>query len=414
MITVRPVRRALVPVDDAAARRVSGPNYDEFQSDEEIWRLLQSEGAEILRITMAHCDAPSADAMLAEGSTEALDRAAANMERLIAGADTRVVENVLWIYEIEDPARPGVRQIGLGGMASVGEIRTEATPEGTILRNEFVHESKARGRADLVEATHAFIGTVNNTVPDADGRIARALEAHADSRPADYDANDESGCRHRVWLVSETDAVERFVKLLANEPEAYVADGNHRSAAAAMLGCPEFLAVFFTSDRMGIGPYNRLIRGVSFEAEDLLERLRASFEVETPGDLSAYAPSAGNDIGLFVGGSWHRLRPRAGTHDSSNAVECIDANIVQRLILNGALGISDSRDERINYVGGNKDAAYLEQRVVAEEFALAISLAPVTMTQFIEVCRQGRFMPPKSTWFLPKIRSGLLIALLED
>jgi uncharacterized protein (DUF1015 family) len=249
-------------------------------------------------------------------------------------------------------------------------------------------------------------------VQDQSGEFTAALEAVADSRPCDYAATDEAGNRHRVWLVVEPPETARLSDLLAAEPAAYVADGNHRSAAAAMLGREHFLAVFFPTARMHLEPYNRLLPACGLSSEALLEKLAGPFDVVPLGPLPSYRPAAVHEIGLYLRGNWRRLTPRPGTFDPHNAAQSIDANIVQRHIFDDILGIADPRDKRINYVGGNKDAAYLKARVDAGDYELALSLAPVTMGQFVAVCEQGLFMPPKSTWFDPKIRSGLVIALL--
>ncbi|MFQ5526671.1 MAG: DUF1015 family protein [Thermoanaerobaculia bacterium] len=409
MITLEAVERALVPVDSEAAARVSGPNYDEFQGDREIWELLQANPSSILRVTMAHCDVPSERTWVKEGSPEALERAAANTRELVASPDTREIEKMLWVYEI---AGASSRQIGVGGMARIGEIRTETTPDGVIIRNEGVREPKARGRADLIERTKAYVGVVNNTVEDSDDVLLDALSAHVQALEPDLTVEDEHGYEHRVWLVTEPEEITRFRGLLAAEPLAYVADGNHRSAAAGMLGRDRFLSVFFPSRTMGIAAYNRLIQCERPFAE-IRAAVETSFAIEDLGDIPGYQPERTHDVGLYSGGSWYRLTPRSSTYDSDNAVEVIDADIVQRKLFDEVMEIAAAADERLRYVGANKSAVYLRDEVDAGRAGYAVSLPAVTMDQFIEVCRQNRFMPPKSTWFVPKVRSGLVIALLD-
>ena len=412
MIIISPVKRALVPMDSLAAHRIMGPNYDEFQNDEEIWNILQEKPDCILRVTMAHCDQPHKEEILKDGSPEALDKAAENMRQLKGSPMTRVVENMLWVYEIRDRRRPELRQIGLGGAAKTKEIRTEETPEGSVIRNEGIREEKARGRALLIERTHSYIGTVNNTVEDADGKITAALEQYADARGYDYEATDEFGNKHRVWLVTEPEAIEDFIRLFAAETCAFVADGNHRSAAAALLGHEEYLAVFFTTDRMWLAPYNRLVQPQK-HIENWPEALSQSFDVEPLGDLAEFQPTATHEIGFYLPGNWFRLRPKQDTFDPNNAAQSIDSDIVQNRIFKDLLDIEDPRDEQLTFVGGNKSSAWLKSQVDQGLHAFAVTLPPVTMQQFVEVCKQNRFMPPKSTWFEPKIRSGLVTALLD-
>jgi uncharacterized protein (DUF1015 family) len=414
MITVTPVHHALVPVDSAAAARVSAPNYDEFLSDQEIWTLLQDNPTSVLRVTMAHCDADSPDAIGPGDSPDALTKAAVNMEQLSARALVKEVGDILWVYEIEDPHRPGVRQIGLGGMTRTDEIRTEANPRGTIIRNEGIREPKARGRANLIRATNAIIGTVNCGVDDASGELQSHLESHADGVPPDLEVVDEHTNRHRVWIVRDSRSIHRLQEILAQEPHAYVADGNHRSAAAAMLGCEHFLSVLFPARTMGIKPYNRLIGASALATDQLMSAVSDRFRVDTPAGIEPYQPTETHDIGLYAPEhGWLRLRPLPGTFDPNDAAEAIDHGLVQKNLFDHVFGITDAGDDRLAFVGSNKDVPWLQREVDEGRADYAVTLAAVTMGEFIEVCRQGRLMPPKSTWFEPKIRSGLVMALLD-
>ncbi|MCH7562553.1 MAG: DUF1015 domain-containing protein [Gemmatimonadetes bacterium] len=412
MITLNRVRRALVPVSSAAADRVSGPNYDEFQDDDEIGAYIQANTDSVLRVTMAHADPTTPAGLLKEGSDAALTRAAENMAALTVSELTRTVEGLLWVVEMTEPSRPGVRQVGLGGMARTDEIRTAETPEGCIIRNEDVREKQARGRADLIERTSAIVGTVNNAVDDATGAFAEALEQYADSRPCDLAVEDERGTRHRIWLVTEGEEISDLQALLAAKPRAYVADGNHRSAGAAMLGYAEFLAVFFPAPTMAIKPYNRLVEVKPDESDDDLRRIGKSFDVRELEGVDAYQPRDSDKIGLYRAGRWLELTPKPGTYDASNAAESIAAGIVQRNLFSAVLGIPDAGDVRLRFVGSNRDALYLRDRVDSGEYGYAVTLPAVTMREFIDVCMQDGLMPPKSTWFEPKLRSGLVIALL--
>lgn len=414
MITITPVPHALVPVDSAAAARVTAPNYDEFQSDREIWELLQDQPSSVLRVTMAHCDAASPDDIGRGDSPGALAKATSNMRELEKSPLVEHVRDILWVYEIDDPRRPGLRQIGLGGMARTDEIRTEANPGGTIIRNEGVREPKARGRADLIRATNAIIGMVNNAIDDASGGFQATLQAHADMTEPDLEVVDQHGNRHRTWIVRDAAAIRELQQLLAREPHAYVADGNHRSAAAAMLGYEHFLSVFFPAPTMGIRPYNRLVRVPARAQEEALAAIGERFHIDPPPAPGPFQPTDTHDIGLYSRQlGWVRLRPRDGTFDPDDAAEAIDHGLVQKNLFAPVFDIADAGDDRLTFVGSNRDAPWLQQEVDEGRATYAVTLAAVTMDEFIEVCRQNRLMPPKSTWFEPKVRSGLVMALLD-
>lgn len=411
MVTLNPIQRALVPADSQAAQGLCSPNYDEFQSDREIWDLLQRQPESVLRVTMPHCNASAPEEMLVDGSDAALEVAKVKMAELKEEAGTRIAENVIFLYEIVDQARANVRQIGLGGMARTDEIRTDATPNGVIIRNEGIREEKAKGRADLIEATDTIIGTVNLTVDDAEGTMLKSMLTYADGRDCDYEATDEDGNSHRIWLIRERSEVAPFQQAVAAEPHAYVADGNHRSAAAAMRGKGEFLTVFFPANTMGLAPYNRLVKAPGTTRVQLEESLAANFTIEEV-EETAYQPTDIHEIGLYIEGRWLKLVTQDSAYDAEDAAQSIDSDIVQRHLFDAALGIVDPRAKELTFVGGNRDANYLKERVDAGDHDLAVTLAPVTMEQFIAVCRQNKIMPPKSTWFHPKIRSGLVMALL--
>lgn len=413
MITIDPVSRALVPVDSAAADALGAPNYDEFQSDLEVWELLQQRPSSALRVSMPHCDVAAPEQIGAEDSEASLARARLNLAQLMDDPRTRVVHDLLWVYEITRPARHSSPQIGLGGMARTDEIRTSQQPAGSIIRNEGIRESKARGRARLTEATRADLGMVNLAVDDSSGAFQAALEAHAGAKPVSFETTDEAGNHHRVWLVEDAATRAAFRALLAREAQAYVADGNHRSAAAAMLGYDHFLAVFFPARTMTIAPYNRLVKEANSPNGGLPAALRGSFEVEPYAGADAFQPTVPHDIGLYDRERWWRLRPRAGSFDPADAAQDIDADLVQRKLFAEILGIPGAGDERLTFVGANRDARWLQAEVDAGHFRYAVTLPAVTMDQFIRVCLQNRLMPPKSTWFVPKIRTGLIIALLD-
>jgi len=413
MITLDPIAHALVAADSSAADALGAPNYDEFNSDREVWELLRQRPFSVLRVTMPHCDVRTPEDIGEEGSKATLGRAVANMARLMNDPMVRKCHGIVWVYEI---TRPGVEdrpQIGLGGLALTTEIRTPENPGGTVIRNEGIREEKARGRATLTQVTHADMGTVNLAVDDTRGEFLAALRAYAAGSEPTFMTHDEGGNRHRVWIVDDRAAIDRFRALLAKESHAYVADGNHRSAAAAMLGYAHYLAVVFPASTMAIAPYNRLVELDADQRRTLLREVAKGFEMERHPGPGAFQPTKTHEIGLYDGASWWVLTPKGGMWDPSDAAQDVDADIVQRVMFDKCLGITDARDKRITYVGANRDATWLQQQVDAGTHGCAVTLPPVTMQQFIQVCLQNKLMPPKSTWFVPKIRSGLVMAMVE-
>lgn len=412
MITLDPIARALVAADSAAADKLGAPNYDEFQSDREVWELLRERPFSVLRVTMAHCDVRTPEDIGEEGSKATLARAVANMARLMSDPMVKKAMHILWVYEITRPGHEDNPQIGLGGLARTNEIRTPENPKGSVIRNEGIRESKAKGRAELTKVIHTDMGTVNLAVDDTSGEFLGALQEYAKTREPTFETDDEQGNRHRIWIVNTEQDVERFRAIAAREPHAYVADGNHRSAAAAMLGNDHYLAVLFPASTMTIAPYNRLVEVARDQRAALVSGAQKSFQVERHPGPGALQPVKTHDIGLYDGSNWWHLTPKPGTFDPNDAAQDIDADIVQRRIMEQVLGVSDARDERITYVGANRDAAWLQSQVDQGLHGCAITLPPVTMEQFIRVCLQDKLMPPKSTWFVPKIRSGLVMAMV--
>ncbi len=413
MVPLNPVPHALLPVDSAAAKKLISPNYDEFQSDLEIYEWLQREPSSVLHVTMPHAFADSPEAILQEGSDAALKTAASQLEHLRNSSLTREQHDVLFLYEIENPEQEDIRQIGLGGMVPAEMILTDKTPDGTIVRNEGVRETKARQRAELIQATRSIIGTVNLVVEDNSNTFTNKLKFCTTQFKCSFEAQDETGLHHRIWLLPDSELRNQLVATLASEPCAYVADGNHRSAAAAMLGLPGFLAVIFPAASMGLSPYNRLISEPLKSIEEWKDCLQSAFQIEQPRSGKDFQPTATHQIGLYADNTWLQLTPLSGSYDSSNAAKSIDSAIVQSQIFDAICGIKDPRDTRLTFVGGNRVAGYLRSKVADGEFAFAVTLPPVTMKEFMDVCRQRRIMPPKSTWFSPKIRSGLVMALLD-
>ncbi len=403
MVQLRPIPVALVPNSSASAREISGPNYDEFQTEQEIRERILARPSSILKVTMPHCDPGLGAAALEEGSDAALDHAQQNLKALEESDKTKLLNDALFVYAIDYDDRI---QIGVGGMARTSDIKSDRSPEGTIVRNEKIHEYKAEGRARLIERTRSFVGIVNLCVSDSQAQVTEAIQTAMQTHPETYRTEDELGRPHRIWIITDPDDQAALRAAIESEPQAFVADGNHRSAAAQLAQKEDFLAVFFVLPTMRILPYHRLVEAEV--GDQFMSQLEADFEVAA---ASHFHPDSLHEIGLYAPGQWFQLRVKPDRYSESDPVSTIDAEIVQRLIFEKCLGINDPRDPRLRYVGGDRSLDYLEAQVNSGEFNFALAMPPVTLDQFVAICKAEQFMPPKSTWFDPKVRSGLIVAL---
>lgn len=233
------------------------------------------------------------------------------------------------------------------------------------------------------------------------------------------------GFRHQFWIISDSNDIEVVTKEFAKMPALYIADGHHRSAAAALVGAekakqnPEhkgteeynyFMAVCFQASQLTILDYNRVVKDLNgLSSEAFLDALRKNFDVEDKG-TDIYKPSSLHNFSLYLDGKWYSLTAKPGTFDDKDPIGVLDVDISSRLILDEILGIKDLRsDKRIDFVGGLRGLEELKRRVDSGEMRIALALYPVTMKQIMDIADSGKIMPPKATWFEPKLRSGLII-----
>ena len=239
------------------------------------------------------------------------------------------------------------------------------------------------------------------------------------------------GFGHTFWIIDDAQDIARITELFAAMPALYIADGHHRSAAAAGVGAEKqkatgdknaefnfFLAVCFPDNQLNIIDYNRVVKDLNGLTEkEFLEAIKADFDVECyNGDasLNEVKPKALHNFSLYLGGKWYSLTAKAGRYDDNDPIGVLDVTISSNLILDKILGIKDLRsDKRIDFVGGIRGLGELKRRVDSGEMKVALALYPVTMQQIIDIADSGNIMPPKTTWFEPKLRSGLVIHALE-
>lgn len=296
--------------------------------------------------------------------------------------------------------------------------------EGRIKKHELTRKDKEEDRMKHVRVNNANIEPVFFAYPHRDDLDQIIASITAGEPEYDFVAAPE-GFRHTFWVINEPATIERITQIFKEIPSMYIADGHHRSAAAALVGNEKklqnphhtgneeynyFLAVCFPDNQLNIIDYNRLVRDLNgLTDEQFLEALRADFEVEKMGK-EIYKPQRLHNFSLYLSGEWYSLTAKQGRYDDQDPIGVLDVTISSNLILDKILGIKDLRtDKRIDFVGGIRGLGELKRRVDSGEMKMALALYPVTMQQIINIADSGNIMPPKTTWFEPKLRSGLVI-----
>ncbi len=301
--------------------------------------------------------------------------------------------------------------------------------EGRIKKHELTRRDKEEDRMKHVRTLNANMEPVFFAYPHRDD-LDKIVEDVCKSKPEyDFVAAPE-GFRHTFWVIEDKKTIDQITEIFAQIPAMYIADGHHRSAAAAGVGqelkikneklkikVPEyeyFLAVCFPDNQLNIIDYNRVVKDLNgLSEEEFLSKLAEDFEVEEKGS-EIYKPNKLHNFSLYLGGKWYSLTAKAGRYDDNDPIGVLDVTISSNLILDKILGIKDLRsDKRIDFVGGIRGLGELKRRVDSGEMKVALALYPVTMQQIIDIADSGNIMPPKTTWFEPKLRSGLVIHELD-
>lgn len=296
--------------------------------------------------------------------------------------------------------------------------------EGRIMKHELTRRDKEEDRMKHVRVNNANVEPVffaYSHREDLDSIIAEVVAGEPE-----YDfVSDLDGFGHTFWVIRDAETIAKITEIIAAIPAMYIADGHHRSAAAALVGNEKklqnpnhkgdeeynyFLAVCFPDNQLHIMDYNRVVRDLNGMTEtEFLQALTADFEVTDMG-TDTYRPDALHTFALYLGGHWYKLVAKAGRYDDQDPIGVLDVTISSNLILDKLLGIKDLRsDKRIDFVGGIRGLEELSRRVDSGEMKMALALYPVTMQQLMRISDTGNIMPPKTTWFEPKLRSGLII-----
>lgn len=389
------------------AKQVASKPYDVLNSAEAKAEAVGNANS-FLHITKSEIDLPETiDIHSQQVYDLALENLNAFLQREVLFKESKPC---YYIYQL---IMNGRAQTGLVCVSSIEDYNNNI-----IKKHEFTRPEKEQDRINHIKTTGAQTGNVFLAYRNQ-ASIDEVIEKWKTTKNPVYDFITEDGIQHSVWVVSDTSVVEQITELFETQvPCTYIADGHHRAASAAKvkLAAPDtadyFLTTLFPSNQLYIMDYNRVVTDLNgMTAEQFLVALSNAFEIEKQAE--AFKPSALHSFGLYLDKTWYALSAKPGTYMDTDPIGVLDVTILSNNILDSILGIKDQRtDKRIDFVGGIRGLAALEARVDSGEMAAAISLYPVTIDQLFNIADAGEVMPPKSTWFEPKLRDGLLTNII--
>lgn len=397
------------------AKEVASRPYDVLNSVE-----AKAEAGEksLLHIIKPEIDF---DPIIDEHSQEAYDKAVENYKKWKANG--WLVQDTEEKYYIYAQTMDGRTQYGL-----VAACHFEDYMEGKIKKHELTRPDKEEDRMIHVRNQNANIEPVFFAYP-AVKEMDQIVENVVKNNKPVYDFVAEDGFGHHFWVIDDAAVNKRITEIFAAVPALYVADGHHRTAAAARVGEEKkkanpnhtgneeynyFLAVIFPDNQLKIIDYNRVVKDLNgLTAQQLIEKLQAGFEVKEMG-TGIYTPNKLHNFSMYLEGKWYSLTAKPGTYNDNDPIGVLDVTILSNLVLEPILDIKDLRtSKRIDFVGGIRGLGELQKRVDSGEMKAAFALYPVSMKQLIDIADTGNIMPPKTTWFEPKLRSGLVIHELK-
>ena len=352
-----------------------------------------------------------------EHAPEIYEKAAANFKKFQANG--WLLQDEKELYYVYAQTMNGRTQYGLVVCANVDDYMA-----GKIKKHELTRPDKEEDRMRHVRINNANIEPVFFSYPDQQELDTIVAKYIAGVPEYDFTAKTD-GFRHTLWIINEDADIKRITDLFADMAALYIADGHHRSAAAALVGNEKaaqnpahtgveeynyFLAVCFPASQLTIIDYNRVVKDLNGLSDDeFLQKLTEDFEIELKGS-DIYKPARLHEFSIYLSGNWYVLTTKSGRYDDKDPIGVLDVTISSNLILDKILGIKDLRtDKRIDFVGGIRGLGELKKRIDSEEMKVALALYPVSMQQLINIADSGNIMPPKTTWFEPKLRSGLVI-----
>lgn len=413
MVRIKPFRGIRPPAEYAA--EVASRPYDVLNSQE-----AQKEATEksLLHIIKPEIDfAPIAD----EHSDEVYARAVENFQTWRKKG--WLVQDDTEKYYVYAQTMDGRTQYGL-----VAACHFDDYLQGKIKKHELTRPDKEEDRMVHVRIQNANVEPVFFSYP-ANREMDQIIDGIVTKHEPVYDFVAADGFGHRFWVIDDEAIQKRITEIFADIPALYVADGHHRTAAAARVGQEKmsqnpdhtgneeycfFLAVIFPDNQLKIIDYNRLVKDLNgLTPTQLLDALTEYFEVKKCG-AEIYHPDRLHNFAMYLDGAWYSLTAKPGTYDDNDPIGVLDVTILSNLVLDKLLGIKDLRtDKRIDFVGGIRGLGELQRRVDSGEMQVAFALYPVSMKQLIDIADSGNIMPPKTTWFEPKLRSGLVIHSLD-
>lgn len=415
MATIKPFR-GIRPPKDLVEQVVSRP-YDVLNSEE---ARKEAEGNEK---SLYHIIKPEIDFPVGtdEHDPKVYDKAAENFKMFQEKG--WLVQDEKECYYVYAQTMNGKTQYGLVVGAYVPDYMN-----GLIKKHELTRRDKEEDRMKHVRVNNANIEPVFFAYPENDA-LDKIVSKYTSRKP-EYDfVAPLDGFGHTFWVIDEDEDISMITAEFAKMPALYIADGHHRSAAAALVGAEKakqnpnhrgdeeynyFMAVCFPAEQLTIIDYNRVVKDLNGLTDEVfLEKLSANFDVKEMGE-EIYKPSGLHNFSLYLSGKWYSLTAKEGTYDDNDPIGVLDVTISSNLILDEILGIKDLRsDKRIDFVGGIRGLGELKRRVDSGEMKVALALYPVTMKQLMDIADTGNIMPPKTTWFEPKLRSGLVIHKLD-
>ena len=415
MATIKPFRGVRPPQD--LVEKVESRPYDVLDSEEARAEAGDNE------MSLYHIIKPEIDFEVgtSEYDPRVYEQAAKNFRKFQDKG--WLVQDDKENYYIYAQTMNGKTQYGLVVGAYVNDYMT-----GVIKKHELTRRDKEEDRMKHVRVCDANIEPVFFAYPD--NKVLDALINRYAAQTPVYDfIAPIDGFRHQFWVISDPADIKTITDEFAKMPSLYIADGHHRSAAAALVGAEKakqnpnhkgteeynyFMSVCFQASQLTILDYNRVVKDLNgLSSEEFLKALEKNFTVVCKGK-DEYKPAKLHEFSLYLDGQWYALEAKPGTYDDSDPIGVLDVDISSRLILDDILNIKDLRsDKRIDFVGGLRGLQELKRRVDNGEMRMALALYPVSMQQIMDIADSGKIMPPKATWFEPKLRSGLIIHKLS-